>query len=64
MAAMRNASPRQHPSPDSSESISAGKISRSATEIDLQREAALIALDVGEPDFGEMKAGDPLISEP
>jgi hypothetical protein len=32
---------------------------RAPAEIDLQREAALIALDVGEPDFGEMKSGVP-----
>jgi hypothetical protein len=32
---------------------------RPAPEIDLQREAARIALDVGEPDFGEMKSGVP-----
>src|SRR6185295_15492565 len=32
---------------------------RSPAEIDLQREAALITLDVGEPDFGEMKSGVP-----
>jgi hypothetical protein len=32
---------------------------RPAAEIDLQRKAALIALDIGEPDFGEMKSGVP-----
>ena len=32
---------------------------RAPAEIDLQREAALIALDVGEPDFGEMESRVP-----
>src|SRR6185369_1915128 len=32
---------------------------RAPAEIDLQREAALIALDVGEPDLVEMKSGVP-----
>ena len=34
-------------------------VMRSPAEIDLQREAALKALDVGEPDFGEMKSRVP-----
>ena len=56
---MRNARPWQRPCLLLQRQHQRRIVARAAAEIDLQREAALIAFDVGEPDFGEVKAGVP-----